>query len=202
MLALTLDQQTALEKRHVMRRLFIWCNALDPDTLAAAPVGFWDDVGVVQVTVDGGARTYYGSGTVVQVGSLSAVGDMTIPGLSITISGIPIETAVLVRGSTVAQRPIELHVGIFDVATRALIGELVPRFKGVVDDVEIRTPAASGVSDIVLTCESVSRALTIQRYDTRSLESAKLRDAGDLFYKYTSLQREKAIYFGRKGPRQ
>lgn len=196
MLALTTEQQAALAARHVMRRLFIYCDALALDGVTPAPVGFWDDVGTV--TVEG--RTYVGSGTVISVGSLSFVGDMSIPGLSVTISGIDPTAALLVRGETVGQRAIELKVGIFDVDTRDIIGDLVPRFIGKVDDIEIQTPQAGGNSTIVLTCESTSRALTISRYDTRSDACQRLRDPSDGFYSYASLQRDKPVYFGRRGP--
>lgn len=196
MLVLSLAQKTALAKQHVMRRLFVWCDALGLNGVTPAPAGFWDDVGTVTV----GSRIYVGSGTLISVASLSAVGDMTIPALSITISGLSAETAVLVRGSTVGQRPIELSVGIFDVVTRALIGNLIPRFVGKVDDIEIRTPEAGGASTIVLTCESTSRALTISRTETRSDASQRQRDPNDQFYRYTNMQATKPIYFGKSAP--
>lgn len=196
-LALTGAQQTALGKRHVMRRIFIWCDALDPDTGLSDPAGFWNDVGTVEV--DG--RTYVGSGALIGVASLSLPSDFTIPGLSITLSGLDPSVAALVRGSTVGQRPIEVHVGIFDTETRQLIGDLVPRFVGFVDDVEIRTPEAGGQSTVILTCESTSRALTIRRTGTRSDATQHERDSSDDFYRYTGLQRNKPIYFGRPDPR-
>ena len=201
MLALTSAQQEAIAKGHVMWRVYVWCDAIDLDGVTPAPTGFWDDVGVVEVEVDGEPRTYFGSGTLVTVSSLSAVGDLSIPGFAVTLSGLPPEVAALVRGSTVGQRPIEVHIGIFDVDTRELIGEVIPRFKGVVDNIEINTPEAGGTSTVVLTCESVSRALTIRRYDTRSDASQHERDASDDFYKYTAVQRESQPLFGRKAPR-
>lgn len=201
MLTLTTAQQNALATRHVERRIFVWCNALDPDDGSPAPQGFWNDVG----TVEHNGRTYVGSGSLVQVQSLSASADMSIPGMRVTLSGLPPEVAVLVRGSTVGQRPLEVHVGIFDVDTNTLIGEpdeeLISRFVGVVDDIEINTPEAGGAATVVLTCESTSRALTIQRTGTRSDGTQHERDPDDDIYRYTNLQSERPVYFGRQGPR-
>lgn len=192
MIALTGPQQAALALGHVQRRIFVWCNALTSGG-APDPVGFWNDVG----TVVHGGRTYHGSGSLVQVQALASSSDMSIPGLRVVLSGLPPEVAVLVRGSIVGQRPIEVLVGIFDVANHALIGGLVPRFIGVVDDVEITTPAAGGDATVSLTCESTSRALTISRTGTRSNSTQHERDATDDFYQYTSLIRERRVLFGR-----
>lgn len=196
MLALTGPQRTALEDRVVMRRIFIWCDARDPDTGDPSPAGFWDDVG--DVTVDG--RVYHGSGSVISISSLSAKGDLTIPGLQITLSGIDSEANLLVRGKSMAQAPIEVKLGIFDPASHTLIGSLFSHFTGFVDDCDIRTPEAGGTSEIVFTCESTSRALTVKRTSTRSQSTQHDRDPDDAFYDYTGAQRGKPLYFGMPTP--
>lgn len=194
MLNLTTAQQEALARRSVMRRIFVWCDALDlagnPD-----PAGFWDDVG--NVVVDG--RTYHGSGTVISIGTLSAESVLSIPGLQIKASGLELSSNQLVRAHKLAQRPITVSAGIFDVASHNLIPPLIPRFVGVVDDVEIPTEVG-GKSMIILTCESASRALTIKRTETRSKSTLSQRNPADRFYDYTAGQKEQSIYFGRKGP--
>jgi hypothetical protein len=184
----------ALAARTVVRRMFIWCDALDlygnPD-----PAGFWDDAG----TIEHDGRVYHGSGTVISIETLSASSDFSIPRLRITASGLEMSTNELVRTRKLAQRPIFVSVGLFAPANRALVPPLIPYFEGVVDDPEIPT-AAGGKSQIILTCESASRALTIKRTETRSKASLSQRTPGDRFYDYTAGQREKTIYFGRTGP--
>ncbi|MDQ2084798.1 hypothetical protein RA307_31855 [Xanthobacteraceae bacterium Astr-EGSB] len=191
---LTTAQIQALASGNVMRRMFIWCDALDlygnPD-----PAGFWDDVG----TIEHDGRVYHGSGTVISIETLSAGSDFTIPRLKITASGLELSTNELVRTRKLAQRPISVSIGLFAPATHAVIPPLIPYFEGVVDDPDIPT-AAGGKSQIVLTCESASRALTIKRTETRSKSSLSQRTTGDRFYDYAAGQREKTIYFGRKGP--
>lgn len=196
MLSLTGLQQAALAQRRIKRRVFIYCEAKDPITGLPAPAGFWDDVGVVDLS----GKTYYGSGNIVSVSTMSGRGDLTIPGLTITVSGIAPEAAVLVRGESIGQAPITVSLGLFDVETHTIIPPLLPFFVGRVDDVEIETPEKGGVSNIRLICESTSRALTIQRTDTRSEASCKAVHPNDGFYNYTGAQREKPLYFGREAP--
>ncbi|MBN8959326.1 MAG: hypothetical protein J0H17_22670 [Rhizobiales bacterium] len=197
MLALSTEQRAALAGRAVMRRIFIWCDARDPVTGDPAPAGFWNDAHPVTL----GSRTYHASGSIITVSSLGAKGDMTIPGLQVTLSGIDSAANNLVRGESVGQAPIEVHLGIFDVATKTIIGDLVPFFIGFVDDVDIQTPEAGGNSTITLTCESTSRALTKKGTATRSPGFSHARDAADDFYNYTAAQRTKPLYFGRKDPK-
>lgn len=196
MLALTSDQRTALESRTVMARFFIWCTARDPETGDPAPAGFWNDVG--DVTVD--ERLYYGSGEVIRLSSLSGKGDLTIPDFRITLVGLDSRANTLVRGKVMAQAPIEVKIGVFNPATHAIIGPLIPYFVGVVDDIDIPTPEAGGESTITLICVSSSRALTIKSAATRSHASSIERDPADDFYKYTGVQRGRPLYFGRKSP--
>lgn len=195
MLTLTNDQRTALGKRHLMRRVFIWCDAVDengdPD-----PAGFWDDVG----DIEHNGRTYAGSGIVVRIEKIAAKSDLTIPGMRISLCGLDDEAIDLVRARLRGQEPITVHVGLFDVADRTLIGSLVPVFVGYIDDIEFPTPAAGEDSIIDLICESTSRALTVKSTDTRSDPTLKRRRSTDIFYKYTGIQREKPIYFGRAAP--
>lgn len=196
MLTLTAGQLTALAAGRCVRRTFIWVEPRDPSSPGVDAVGFWDDVGNVLI----GSRTYIGSGTLFRVESLSAKSDASIPNLTITLSGISSTVINAVRGNEISQARIEVSIGIYDVTTRALEGSLIPRFIGVIDSAEIRTPAAGDTSSIIFTCESISRALTIRNTQTRSGPTQKERSATDLFYDYTGAQRERTIYFGRRDP--
>jgi hypothetical protein len=129
MLALTGAQITALASGAVKRRTFIWCEALDFDGITPVPTGFWDDVGNITI----GPRTYYGSGNLIQVNTLSAKSDMSIPSIQVTLSAIQTEAVSLLRGFMLAQRPIEIALGIYDTATNLILPPLVRRFIGKVD---------------------------------------------------------------------
>jgi hypothetical protein len=196
MFTLTTEQREALQRRHVKRRVFIWCEARDPDTGDPTPVGFWDDLGTVEL--DG--RVYNGSGNVASVSSLTIPGDLTIPGITVTFSGLETEAAAMVRSESVDQAPISVKLGIYDVDAGAVLLPLLPYFDGFVDDVEVETPEVGGLAVIRFICESSARMLTVQRTDTRSEASLKALHSSDDFYNYTGLQRDKPLYFGRAAP--
>lgn len=198
MLALTPEQTEALASRAVMRRFFVWVQPRDRLTGAVEGFGFWD--GAKSVSLDDG-RVFHGDGRLVEVASLPATSHLSIPAATVTLSGTDAAVNETVRGYDAAQAPIEITLGIFHVETRALIGQPVRWFRGFVDEVDIKTPAGGGSSFIVLTCESMSRQMTIRRFGTRSPATLQERSPTDLFYDYTAAQREQPLYFGMKGPR-
>lgn len=194
MLEVTQEQQDALGKPGTMLRSFVWVDALHPETGLPDPAGFWNDAEAVEIE----GRLYHPS-SVVQVSAVASVADLTVAGLTITLSKLVPRAASLVRASNLAQRPVEYDLGIFDVTTRALIGPLVPQFRGWVDDVEIETPVDGGAATVVLICESVSRALTISGTATRSDASQSIRDPNDKIYTYANAQRL-PVLFGKAAP--
>lgn len=196
MLALTVPQREVIQRRHAKRRVFIWCQARDPLTGDPTPVGFWDDVG--DVLLDG--RLYHGSGNVVEVSSLSLPGDLTIPGLTITMSGLELESNVMARGDDISQVPVSVKIGIYDTDAGTILLPLLPYFDGFINDVEIETAEVGGLSTIRFFCESTSRLLTVRRTDTRSEASMKALHPTDEFYSYSGLQRGKPLYFGKASP--
>lgn len=194
MRSLTPEQLDALAKSNVMRRMFVWIEALDlfgqPD-----PVGFWDDAG--NVVVD--TRTYHGN-VLFQIATLSAKADLSIPGLQIVASQVAPEAINLVRGPMIEQRPITVDMGIFDADTHALIPPLIPYFRGFVDDCVVNTPRKGEAGSITIICESAARALTVRRTETRSSASLRIRNPNDKFYDATGTMGQQPIYFGRSGP--
>lgn len=195
MLNLTTPQREALAGRHVKRRLFIWVESRTPEG-DPDPVGFYDDVGDIIYL----GRTYHGSGNVIEVGTVSARSDMSVPVMVLTLSGVEEAALVLVKGTVIEQAPITVQVGLFNPTTRQIIPPLLPHFKGFVDNARITTPEVGGESRMEITCESRSRALTQGRTDTRSDASSRIRDPADTFYADTAVQRTKPTYFGAKAP--
>lgn len=196
MFALTAAQTLAIQNPNVKRRLFIWCDAIDPDTLLPDPAGFWDDVG--NITYLG--KLYYGSGQVIRVTSIPARGDLTVPGITISLVGVSVEVIDLTRASGLDQAPIEVKIGLFNTSTHELLEPLLPFFDGFVDNVKIPTPEAGGDSVIELVCESTSRQLTAARTTTQTDTNCRKRYSTDAFYAYGAVQMTKPLYFGRAAP--
>ena len=160
------------------------------------------EISNVAGSVSVGGRTYTGSGNLITISSLAFVGNLSIPGLTITISAITAEAVNLVRGLKIKQRPVEVLIGLYDPATKEIVDGLIPYFTGKIDDVRIKTPEAGGDSSIEIICESTSRALTIPRTDTRSDACHKRLFPTDDGFKYVGIQREKPIYFGMLDPKK
>lgn len=188
---LTLAQEDALALRHVMRRIFLEVDA------ASGTGRYWDDLRAITV----GGNTYQGVGTLGEVISVAANSDLSIQPLTLVLSGISDHVANLIRGEIVGQEPMRLYLGIFDPDTQQVIGPLVKMFQGFIDDVQIVTPKMGELSQITITCESVSRELTIRSTETRSNESQKKRFSTDKFFLYTHAARIKPIYFGGRPKR-
>jgi hypothetical protein len=116
---LTTGKSEALSSRAVMRRLLVWVEPKLFSTGAAAPVGFWDDVGTVTLAGDG--RTFHGSGTLRDVSALTYTSNFTVPGMVVVLGGLQDAVNETVRTYNMAQAPVEVMLGIFDVGARALI---------------------------------------------------------------------------------
>src|SRR5690242_9862987 len=125
---LTTDQRTAVASNRLMRRDFLWVDS-DP------AVGFWSDVG--NVTVDG--KLYLGAGLAGSA-ALTRMSDLSIPSLTLTLSGVSDAVLSAVRGETLDQIPITLSIGLFDPESHDIIGPLIQVFTGKIDDVDIKTP--------------------------------------------------------------
>lgn len=194
MLTLTSAQQAALAAGIVVRRVFVWGEATDADG-NPDPAGFWDDFG----DVDYDGRTYHGTGAIT-LGRISAKTDLTIPGLTITLSGLDATAIDLVRARLKGQEPVDVKIGLFDPAARTLIGSLIPVFVGFIDTVDVPMPEAGGKAIVNLNCESTSRALSRKGTDTRSDPILKRRNPNDDGYIYTGVQYGKPVYFGRSAP--
>jgi hypothetical protein len=103
-----------------------------------------------------------------------------------------------VRGWRVKGQPLQLHRGIFDPETRALVAPAFPRFVGFADPITLTRPAENQEGGIELRAVSHTRELTRWNPAVRSDADQKERSAGDRFYKYTSVAGEWELFWGRK----
>jgi len=187
---------TALAERMIKRRLFIWAETRSLIDGSPDPVGFHDDLGDLEL----GGREYHGAGSIVKVDTISAKSDFTIPNLNITFSGLHPNVSSAVRGRAISQAAITVSIGIYDMTTDAIITQLYPIFVGFIDQVEIVTPDVGGLSNIIFTCESISRTGTIKRSGVRAGPTLRELQPTDAFYDFAGAQRERTIYFGRRDP--
>ena len=182
------EVQLALAARTVVARDFIWFVARNRETGEAVTDGVWSDIGNVAAEVidpDTGEpveRTFYGSGTLIQVGDIPLVSNVTVQQVTITVSQIDDRMNDLIRLYDLKQARVEIFRGIFDPATRLLVSPAVQRFVGFVDQIEVKTGSENQEGGVTVTCVSHTQELLRANPDTRSHDSQKLRSTSDAFF--------------------
>ncbi|MDX3929258.1 MAG: hypothetical protein QHC90_26085 [Shinella sp.] len=196
--------QAALADRRLVPGDFLWITARTYDTGTPFAYGFWSGVGNITVPVldpDSGSavnRNFEGSGSLIQVGDIPLVSNISVRNATITLSQIDEGVASVVRGYDLKQARVEIYRGLFSPETRRPVDTAFCRFVGFVDDVEITTPSEGEAGSIVLTCASHTQEMTRSNPDTRSDESQKRRAAGDNFYQDTTTVGEWEFFWGGK----
>lgn len=205
--SLTAEVLTALQNQTLVARDFLWIVARDRSSGESVSDGMWSDIGNISAEVidpDAGnaeTRAFFGSGTLIKIGDIPLVSNITVQRVTVTMSQVEDRVASLVRFYDVRQARIEIFRGLFDPATRALVSPAVPRFVGFVDQVEIKTGSENEEGAVVLSCVSHTQELLRSNPDTRSHESQKQRSATDNFFVDASVVGEWDLQWGESvGP--
>lgn len=193
---------SAIQARTVVARNLLWLSPKNRNTDAIVPMGFWDDLMTVTVSVKDGRtgstvdRDFYGLGASLSIGSIPLTSDITIRNVDITLPHLDTTVELLVRGYDVRGAPMQLYRGYFNPSTRAMVASAKPRFVGYVDGSPIVTPKEGGEGSITLKCVSTTRELTRTSSEVRSHESQLARAPGDDFYKDVGLVGDWDIAWG------
>lgn len=196
------ENYAALQARRLVARDFLWFAVKDRTTGAPVYDGYWSDVGTYTANVvdpeTGGttSRQYFGSGTLISVSDIPVVSNLTVQNITITLSQVADRVNNLVRTYECKQGRVELHRGMFDYSTRALVAPATPRFVGYIDTIDIQTPKENSDGGVVLTCTSHTQELTRANADTRSDASQRLRSSTDDFYHDTAVVGTWQIFWG------
>lgn len=200
---LSSENIAALASRSIVARDFLWIVARDRTSGEHVADGLWSDVGTITANVinpDTGmsvSRTWYGSGTLVEIDDIPLVANVTVQQLTVRMSQINERVEALIRQYDVRQGRVEIYRGLFDPSTRSLVAPAPCRFVGFIDQCEIKTPRAGEVGEVVLTCTSHTQEMTRSNPDTRSHESQKRRSATDDFYRDVAVVGSWELFWGR-----
>lgn len=184
---------TALGENRLKARLFFYIIARNRADNSEVPAYFWNDVGpITHDTIDGQtgstvSRTYTGSGSLITCSSLAFGSDLTIKTLTVTLARTNDTIDTYVRGYDLKNAKVQVHLGIYDPATHALIAQLFPMFVGSCDGAKIETPTPGGEGIVQLHCVSDDREGTRPSLDVRSHESQLKRNPADNFLKYAGV---------------
>lgn len=194
----------ALSARAVEVRWLMWITATNRSTGAAEPIGFWNDLGTrafqVIDALSGSTvgRTFYGSGSLIQIGDLAQSADLTINSVTIDLSAIDDHVEQALRGYDPRLAPVQIYRLFLDKDTMIPVYAARAMFVGMVDLAPITTPAAGGEGSAQLTLVSQIAELTRTNPAMRSHENQQDRYAGDDIYKRVHQMPKRTIFWGRE----
>lgn len=184
--------QQALSDRAVTFRDFIWFIVRDRDTGVPFEVGYWSDFGTVDAEVINPrtgtiqTRTFSGAGSLISIGAIPRVSNLTVQNVSVELSQIADVNSVL-RQYEAKQAGVEIYRGVFAKGTLVQLEPAFPRFVGVVDDMEVSTPEEGGDGRIALSLASSTQELTRRNPATRSQAHQIRRNSSDTFRQHSSV---------------
>ncbi|UGX87129.1 hypothetical protein [Phyllobacterium meliloti] len=192
-----------LQGRQLVARDFLWIVARSFDG-SPYPYGFWSGVGDISAPVtnpDTGlpnTRNFEGSGTLIQIGDVPQVANITVQNVTISMSQIDAGVANIVRGHDLKQARIEIYRGLFNPDTRQLVDPAFLRWIGFVDKVTIKTPKENDAGSVEIECASHTQEMTRGNPDRRANDSQRLRSATDNFFEDVTTVGETEFFWGQK----
>ncbi|MEO9227442.1 MAG: hypothetical protein ABI216_00620 [Devosia sp.] len=163
---------------------------------------FWtgeDDVVTNVVDARDGStdsRNFIGGGTLLDVPPIVDAIGMEARSIEFGLSQIHAEVQDMVRGNNIRVAVVELHRGVYDPTTWALVSTPFPRFLGRVDGVSIDTAAVGGEGGIRLTAVGDSIDLTRTNPALKSDETQRLR-SDDRFRRYSDSAGDVEVWWGQ-----
>ncbi|QMV02568.1 hypothetical protein GHV40_14245 [Devosia sp. D6-9] len=186
--SLSAETLAALAARSLVPRDFLWIVARTRDTGAPVAVGFWSDLqNVTAQVIDPDTdlavtRTFYGAGGLISISDIPLVSVLTVQNVTIAMSQLNEMVEEAYRLYDIKQARVEIHRGLFDPDSRALVAPAFCRWVGFVDTIQIKLPSENEDGGVTLNCVSHTQEMVRSNPDTRSHESQKLRDPSDDFF--------------------
>ena len=194
----------ALQQGALKERKFYTITAPPFGVGATGTAHFWNDLGLFTCfVVDGIAgvpveRTFTGSGTLISCSAVPLTADLNPRNVTITLNQTDRRIDSLVRGYNLRNAYCQIHSGLFDPQSHAMISPGVCEFTGFVDGCTIRSPSAGSAGSVELRIVSHTRETTRAGYATRSQADQQFRNASDTLMKYTSIIGAVQIYWYEK----
>ncbi len=205
--SLSSENFAALQARQLVARDFIWFIVRDRTSGDPVTDGYWSDVGTITCDVvdpeTGGtqSREFFGASGLISISDIPLVSSLTVQNVTIELAQVSSRVNDLVRTYDCKQGTVQIFRGLFDPATRTMVGPAYPRFYGYIDQSPITTPAENIEGNVALTCTSNTQELMRSNSDTRSDPSQRLRSGTDNFYQDTAVVGTWQMFWGKaSGP--
>lgn len=160
------------------------------DEVDVGPLRLWTGLGDRDIVVRGTSQTFIGTGSLLSIGNLEEVNDLSAKNLEITLSGVDPSILSLALQEPYQRRPFRLYFGEQGVS------DVVEVFAGsmdqmsLVDEPDSSTIKMSVESNLVRLEESSGWRYTDENYQSRY--------AGDTFFSYVQSIQDVQVPWGRK----
>jgi hypothetical protein len=178
----------------VSTHVLLWISARNRSTGTIETIGLWSGDDHRVFTINSVGRTYYGAGSLLDIGDVISEIGYDVRTLDITLSAVSNEVIVAISSYNARLAPAEVHLAEFDTETNQLIEEDLERvWKGWVDEAPQVTAnqdeqgQPTGDSTVVLKLLSAAQGLTKTLTQKFSDASQRLRNPADGGFKYADI---------------
>lgn len=182
----------SIEPFFAVELMFDTRSTVDPfgNPINIGPLRLWTGIGERDITVQGASQTFTGTGSLLDIGGVDEVNDLSAKKLQLSLSGIPTEVLSLALQEPYQRRPFRMYLGDRSVS------DVVEVFAGKMDKMSLTDEADS--STVNLTVESNLVELEEASNWRYTDENHKSRYAGDTFFSYVQSIQDVQVPWGRK----
>jgi len=155
-----------------------------------APLRLWTGISTKTINVQGADQVFTGTGSLLSIGGLDEVGDLSAKSLSLSLTGLNASVLSIALQEPYQRRACRLYFGEQGVA------DVVQVFSGKMNKMSIQDDAES--STISLDVESSLVELERSSNWRYTNENHQSRYSGDTFFSYVQTIQDQQIAWGRK----
>ena len=162
----------------------------DGNNVNIAPLRMWTGLGDRTINVQGSDQVFTGTGSLLSIGDLEEVGDLSSKSLEVTLTGIPNSIVSLALQEPYQRRVARLYLG------EQSDSSVVEIFSGKMDKMSIVDEADT--STIALTIESKLIELERSSGWRYTNENQQSRYDGDTFFSYVQSLQDQTVTWGKQ----
>lgn len=165
-------------------------TGVDGNPVSIAPLRMWTGLGDRTISVQGSSQVFTGTGSLLSIGDLEEVGDLSSKSVEFTLSGIPNSIISLALQEPYQRRVARLYLG------EQSDSSVVEIFSGKMDKMTIIDEAET--STIALTVESKLIELERSSGWRYTNENQQSRYDGDTFFSYVQSMQDQTVIWGKQ----
>lgn len=162
---------------------------INGNSIEIGPLRMWTGIGDRTINVQGSDQVFTGTGSLLSIGDLEEVGDLSAKAVDLTLSGIPVSIVSLALQEPYQRRVMRLYLG------EQSDSSVVEIFSGKMDKMTIVDEAES--SRINLTVESKLIELERPSGWRYTNENHQSRYDGDTFFSYVQSMQDIKLIWGK-----